>query len=196
MLRDMTAKALAVSPQVLVEKSLKGWKEVEYEVVRDANDNCITVCNMENIDPMGVHTGDSITVAPALTLTDKEAAAEYGSPAKPLLSLGTVENMDELLATLGFAAAARTVIEPTSALVGVPLKLRLTASKLSQAGSGLPSARVAESVRLSPTSTSLKLAGGTVKLKPASSLLDWPAITAEAMATPLVMALVVLRGQV
>ncbi|MFP4017553.1 MAG: carbamoyl-phosphate synthase large subunit, partial [Halanaerobiales bacterium] len=58
--------------QLLIEKSIKGWKEIEYEVMRDANDNCITVCNMENIDPVGVHTGDSIVVAPSQTLTDKE----------------------------------------------------------------------------------------------------------------------------
>ena len=61
-------KALSFSPQVLVEKSLKGWKEVEYEVVRDRYDNCITVCNMENFDPLGIHTGESIVVAPSQTL--------------------------------------------------------------------------------------------------------------------------------
>ena len=71
-LRALCEKALAFSPQVLIEKSLKGWKEVEYEVVRDRFDNCITVCNMENIDPVGVHTGDSIVVAPSQTLGDKE----------------------------------------------------------------------------------------------------------------------------
>jgi carbamoyl-phosphate synthase large subunit len=58
--------------QVLIEKSIEGWKEVEYEVMRDSNDNCITVCNMENFDPVGIHTGDSIVVAPSQTLTDKE----------------------------------------------------------------------------------------------------------------------------
>ena len=65
-------KGLAASPihQVLVEKSIKGWKEIEYEVMRDANDTCIIVCNMENMDPVGVHTGDSIVVAPSQTLTD------------------------------------------------------------------------------------------------------------------------------
>ena len=57
-LRDMAAKALSTSDQILVEKSMKGWKEVEYEVVRDSQDNCITVCNMENFDPLGIHTGD------------------------------------------------------------------------------------------------------------------------------------------
>ncbi len=65
-------KALAFSPQVLVEKSLKGWKEIEYEVVRDKYDNCITVCNMENFDPLGIHTGESIVVAPSQTLTNSE----------------------------------------------------------------------------------------------------------------------------
>lgn len=72
--REMLKNALALSPvhQVLVEKSIKGYKEVEYEVMRDANDTAITICNMENIDPVGVHTGDSIVVAPSQTLTNKE----------------------------------------------------------------------------------------------------------------------------
>lgn len=65
-------KAFAFSPQVLVEKSLKGWKEIEYEVVRDRYDNCITVCNMENFDPLGIHTGESIVIAPSQTLTNAE----------------------------------------------------------------------------------------------------------------------------
>ncbi|KAL0086645.1 hypothetical protein F4703DRAFT_1941887 [Phycomyces blakesleeanus] len=65
-------KAFATSPQVLVEKSMKGWKEIEYEVVRDCQDNCITVCNMENFDPLGIHTGDSIVVAPSQTLSDED----------------------------------------------------------------------------------------------------------------------------
>ncbi|KAI9032580.1 hypothetical protein CLU79DRAFT_153031 [Phycomyces nitens] len=65
-------KAFATSPQVLVEKSMKGWKEIEYEVVRDCQDNCITVCNMENFDPLGIHTGDSIVVAPSQTLSDDD----------------------------------------------------------------------------------------------------------------------------
>ena len=71
-LRSLTEKALAFSPQVLVEKSLKGWKEVEYEVVRDRFDNCITVCNMENFDPLGIHTGESIVVAPSQTLSNDD----------------------------------------------------------------------------------------------------------------------------
>ena len=71
-LKDLCTKAFAASPQVLIEKSMKGWKEIEYEVVRDARDNCITVCNMENFDPLGIHTGDSIVVAPSQTLTDED----------------------------------------------------------------------------------------------------------------------------
>ncbi|MBQ5935784.1 MAG: carbamoyl-phosphate synthase (glutamine-hydrolyzing) large subunit [Bacteroidales bacterium] len=71
-LEAAAAKAFAFSPQVLVEKSLKGWKEIEYEVVRDCHDNCITVCNMENFDPLGIHTGESIVVAPSQTLTNDE----------------------------------------------------------------------------------------------------------------------------
>lgn len=69
---NLATKAFSYSPQILVEKSLKGWKEVEYEVVRDRFDNCITVCNMENFDPLGIHTGESIVVAPSQTLTNSE----------------------------------------------------------------------------------------------------------------------------
>ncbi len=71
-LNKLAEKAFSFSPQVLVEKSLKGWKEVEYEVVRDRYDNCITVCNMENFDPLGIHTGESIVIAPSQTLTNSE----------------------------------------------------------------------------------------------------------------------------
>ena len=71
-LNRLAEKAFSFSPQVLVEKSLKGWKEIEYEVVRDRYDNCITVCNMENFDPLGIHTGESIVVAPSQTLSNSE----------------------------------------------------------------------------------------------------------------------------
>ena len=71
-LNRLAEKAFSFSPQVLVEKSLKGWKEIEYEVVRDRYDNCITVCNMENFDPLGIHTGESIVIAPSQTLTNSE----------------------------------------------------------------------------------------------------------------------------
>ena len=71
-LNRLAEKAFSFSPQVLVEKSLKGWKEIEYEVVRDRYDNCITVCNMENFDPLGIHTGESIVIAPSQTLSNSE----------------------------------------------------------------------------------------------------------------------------
>ncbi|MDP3180589.1 MAG: carbamoyl phosphate synthase large subunit, partial [Bacteroidota bacterium] len=71
-LESLASKAFTYSPQILVEESIKGWKEVEYEVVRDRFDNCITVCNMENFDPLGIHTGESIVVAPSQTLSNSE----------------------------------------------------------------------------------------------------------------------------
>ena len=71
-LRELASSAFTYSPQILIEESLKGWKEIEYEVVRDGYDNCITVCNMENFDPLGIHTGESIVVAPSQTLSDRE----------------------------------------------------------------------------------------------------------------------------
>ncbi|MCH8870459.1 MAG: carbamoyl-phosphate synthase large subunit, partial [Chloroflexi bacterium] len=88
--QTITPGGLAASPihQVLLEKSLVGWKEIEYEVIRDAADNCITVCNMENIDPMGVHTGDSIVVAPSQTLSDKEYQMLRSASLKIIRALG------------------------------------------------------------------------------------------------------------
>src|SRR3989338_3104123 len=71
-LKTLASKSISFAPQILVEEYLGGWKEVEYEVVRDRFDNCITVCNMENLDPMGIHTGESIVVAPSQTLTNNE----------------------------------------------------------------------------------------------------------------------------
>ena len=89
-LDSIVSGGLAASPihQVLLEKSLVGWKEIEYEVMRDAADNCITVCNMENIDPMGVHTGDSIVVAPSQTLSDKEYQMLRSASLKIIRALG------------------------------------------------------------------------------------------------------------
>ena len=71
-LRELAESAFAYSPQILVEESLKGWKEIEFEVIRDKNDHCFTVVSMENVDPLGVHTGESIVVAPTCSLTDEE----------------------------------------------------------------------------------------------------------------------------
>ncbi|KAL6950777.1 carbamoyl-phosphate synthase (glutamine-hydrolyzing) cpa2 [Hanseniaspora vineae] len=86
----LSSQALSLSPQILVEKSLKGWKEIEYEVVRDSADNCITVCNMENFDPLGVHTGDSIVVAPSQTLSDQEFHMLRSAAIKIIRHLGVV----------------------------------------------------------------------------------------------------------
>jgi aspartate carbamoyltransferase len=89
-LTNLARKAFSCSPQVLVERSMKGWKEIEYEVVRDAFDNCITVCNMENFDPLGVHTGESIVVAPSQTLSDAEYQMLRNSAIKTVRHLGVV----------------------------------------------------------------------------------------------------------
>ncbi|KAL0081580.1 large subunit of carbamoyl-phosphate synthase [Phycomyces blakesleeanus] len=89
-LRSLATKSLALTPQLLVEKSMKGWKEVEYEVVRDASNNCITVCNMENFDPLGIHTGESIVVAPSQTLSDEEYHMLRTAAIKIIRHLGVV----------------------------------------------------------------------------------------------------------
>ena len=89
-LENLSSRSFTLSPQILVEKSLKGWKEVEYEVVRDAANNCITVCNMENFDPLGTHTGDSIVVAPSQTLSDEEYHMLRTAAIKIVRHLGVV----------------------------------------------------------------------------------------------------------
>lgn len=89
-LENLSSRSLTLSPQILVEKSLKGWKEAEYEVVRDASNNCITVCNMENFDPLGIHTGDSIVVAPSQTLSDEEYHMLRTAAIKIVRHLGVV----------------------------------------------------------------------------------------------------------
>lgn len=89
-LTGLASRAFSASSQVLVERSMKGWKEIEYEVVRDAYDNCITVCNMENFDPLGVHTGDSIVIAPSQTLTDTEYHMLRNAAIRTVRHLGVV----------------------------------------------------------------------------------------------------------
>ncbi|XP_043661036.1 CAD protein [Drosophila teissieri] len=89
-LQSLAQQALAHSSQLIVDKSLKGWKEVEYEVVRDAYDNCITVCNMENFDPLGIHTGESIVVAPSQTLSDREYQMLRSTALKVIRHFGVV----------------------------------------------------------------------------------------------------------
>ncbi|KDR75709.1 hypothetical protein GALMADRAFT_248355 [Galerina marginata CBS 339.88] len=89
-LRDLSARSLSLSPQVLIERSMKGWKELEYEVVRDGADNTIICCNMENFDPLGTHTGDSIVVAPSQTLPDEEYHMLRSAALKVIRHLGVV----------------------------------------------------------------------------------------------------------
>ena len=89
-LRAMAAKAFSTSSQILIDQDLRGWKELEYEVVRDNSDNCITVCNMENFDPLGIHTGDSIVVAPSQTLTNREYFMLRRTAIKVVRHLGIV----------------------------------------------------------------------------------------------------------
>ncbi|CAG0879598.1 unnamed protein product, partial [Darwinula stevensoni] len=89
-LRNLASQAFACTHQVIIDKSLKGWKEVEYEVVRDAFDNCITVCNMENVDPLGIHTGESIVVAPSQTLTNREYNLLRSTAIKVVRHLGII----------------------------------------------------------------------------------------------------------
>lgn len=89
-MRELASQSLSLAPQILVEKSLKGWKEVEYEVVRDRVGNCITVCNMENLDPLGIHTGDSIVFAPSQTLSDEEYHMLRSAAIKIIRHLGVI----------------------------------------------------------------------------------------------------------
>lgn len=89
-LKNLSSRSLSLAPQILVEKSLKGWKELEYEVVRDKANNCITVCNMENFDPLGTHTGDSIVIAPSQTLNDEEYHMLRTAAIKIIRHLGVV----------------------------------------------------------------------------------------------------------
>lgn len=102
-------KSFSYSPQVLVEKSLKGWKEIEYEVVRDKYDNCITVCNMENFDPLGIHTGESIVVAPCQTLTQREVSKLRGIAIKIVRHIGIVGECNVQFALDPFSEEYRVI---------------------------------------------------------------------------------------
>ena len=107
----IVAEGIDISPvhEVLVEESLLGWKEYEMEVVRDKNDNCIIICSIENVDPMGVHTGDSITVAPALTLTDKEYQVMRNASIAVLREIGVIRIAKEDLPCFWLIEAAKQI---------------------------------------------------------------------------------------
>src|SRR3990172_5096642 len=137
---------LAASPihQVLVEKSLEGWKEIEYEVMRDGADTCITVCNMENIDPMGVHTGDSIVVAPSQTLTDKEYQMLRSASLKIIRALGIEGGCN-----VQFALAPRPLVEGQTQAPYCVIEVNPRVSRssaLASKATGYPIARVAAKI--------------------------------------------------
>ncbi|MCS7234861.1 MAG: carbamoyl-phosphate synthase large subunit [Armatimonadota bacterium] len=138
---EAAARGISASPigQVLVERSVRGWKEIEYEVVRDADDNAITVCNMENVDPMGVHTGDSIVVAPSLTLSDREHQMLRSA------ALRIVRALD-----VRGACNVQFALDPTSERYYViEVNPRLSrSSALASKATGYPIARVAAKIAL------------------------------------------------
>ncbi|MBI4169671.1 MAG: carbamoyl-phosphate synthase large subunit, partial [Acidobacteria bacterium] len=135
----LAAEAFTTSPQVLIEEDLTGWKEVEYEVVRDRADNCITVCNMENVDPLGVHTGESIVVAPSQTLTDQEYFSLRALAFKVIRHFGIIGECN-----IQFALDPRSddyrVIEVNARLS--------RSSALASKATGYPLARVAAKIAL------------------------------------------------
>ncbi|MGI9168922.1 MAG: carbamoyl-phosphate synthase large subunit, partial [Caulobacteraceae bacterium] len=135
--RDIVERGLELSPagEVLIEQSVLGWKEYELEVVRDAADNCIVVCSIENLDPMGVHTGDSVTVAPALTLTDKEYQRMRGAAIAVLREIGVETGGSNVQFAIDPADGRMVVIEMN------PRVSR--SSALASKATGFPIARVA-----------------------------------------------------
>eukprot|EP00127_Corallochytrium_limacisporum_P006946 Clim_evm32s238 gene=Clim_evmTU32s238 len=138
-LRELAGKSLSLAPQILVERSMKGWKEVEYEVVRDRYDNCITVCNMENFDPLGIHTGDSIVVAPSQTLTDYEYHKLREAAIKIIRHLGVV----------GECNVQYALNPETSEYCVIEVNARLSrSSALASKATGYPLAHVAAKLAL------------------------------------------------
>lgn len=140
-LRDIVKNGLHYSPikQVLIEQSVKGWKEIEYEVVRDANDTCIIVANMENIDPVGVHTGDSIVVAPSQTLTDQQYQMLRSSSVKVIRELGVIGGCN-----IQFALHPET-----DEYIIIEVNPRLSrSSALASKATGYPIARIAAKLAL------------------------------------------------
>ena len=159
-LRELMRNALALSPvhQVLVEKSIKGYKEIEYEVMRDKNDTAITICNMENVDPVGVHTGDSIVVAPCQTLTDKEAQMLRTSALKIIRAL-KIEGGCNVQFALDPLSFNYYIIEVN------PRVSR--SSALASKASGFPIARVTAKVAVGLTLDEIMLSNGPACSEPA-----------------------------
>ena len=151
-LEDTVRNGLARSPisQVLLEQSLVGWKEIEFEVMRDGADNCITVCNMENLDPMGVHTGDSIVVAPSQTLTDKEYQMLRSASLKIIRGLGIEGGCNVQFALQPHPLVAETLgleSEPESPYYVIEVNPRVSrSSALASKATGYPIARVAAKI--------------------------------------------------
>ncbi|MSQ17032.1 MAG: carbamoyl-phosphate synthase large subunit [Dehalococcoidia bacterium] len=149
---EIVRGGLAASPisQVLVERSLVGWKELEYEVIRDGADNCIVVCNMENLDPMGVHTGDSIVVAPSQTLTDKEYQMLRSASLKIIRGLGIEGGCNVQYALPPHplvAAAIRSDWQPDAPYYVVEVNPRVSrSSALASKATGYPIARVSAKI--------------------------------------------------
>ena len=159
-LRDMMRNALALSPvgEVLVEKSIKGYKEIEFEVMRDANDTAIAICSMENIDPVGIHTGDSMVVAPALTLTDKEYQMLRDSALKLIRAL-KIEGGCNVQFALDPLSFKYYIIEVN------PRVSR--SSALASKASGFPIARVTAKIAVGLTLDEITVAGAPACCEPA-----------------------------
>ena len=149
---SIVSGGLAASPihQVLLERSLVGWKEIEYEVMRDGADNCITVCNMENIDPMGVHTGDSIVVAPSQTLTDKEYQMLRSASLRIIRALGIEGGCNVQFALPPHPVVGRATgsnWEPDAPYYVIEVNPRVSrSSALASKATGYPIARVAAKI--------------------------------------------------
>ncbi|MSP79399.1 MAG: carbamoyl-phosphate synthase large subunit, partial [Dehalococcoidia bacterium] len=158
-LEPMVKAGLAASPihQVLLEKCLEGWKEIEYEVIRDGADNCIIVCNMENLDPMGVHTGDSIVVAPSQTLRDKEYQLLRSASIKIIRALGIEGGCNVQLCLAPSEAVAQHLpenVRPKSTLEYYVIEVNPRVSRssaLASKATGYPIARVAAKIAVGKT---------------------------------------------
>lgn len=159
-LKDVMRNGLALSPvhQVLVEKSIKGYKEIEFEVMRDKNDTAIAICSMENIDPVGIHTGDSMVVAPAQTLTDKEYQLLRGSALKLIRALG-IEGGCNVQFALDPLSFKYYIIEVN------PRVSR--SSALASKASGFPIARVTAKIAVGLTLDEIPVAGQLACMEPA-----------------------------